>query len=288
VAVPKRETSNTKLDTQASSGSEPGVRANTQVNISSGGASGTKSEEKQEDTEFATAIGVEHREIDDPRGMPTRLAATITVPRAHIMGLLEREAPAPAAAGGGAPAAAPSEADIQARFDKEKAAIAEAAKVHLHAQKADGSDAAGEVVVLLASSGGWAGSGNGGGAGGGGGTMGGGTFGTIWAMGGGMIDKAVLGALAVVALGMMLLMVRKAGRRIEMPTAEELVGLPPALDARSDLVGEADETETAMPGIEVGEEEIKATKMRESVSEFIKENPDSASKLLNRWIAVEH
>ena len=85
---------------------------------------------------------------------------------------------------------------------------------------------------------------------------------------------------------MMVLMVRKAGKRVEMPTAEELVGLPPTLEAKSDVVGEADESETAMAGIEVGEEEIKSTKMRESVSEFIKQSPEAASKLLNRWITV--
>ena len=90
------------------------------------------------------------------------------------------------------------------------------------------------------------------------------------------------------ALGMMALMVKRAGKRVDMPTPEELVGLPPALETKTDLVGEADETETAMAGIEVGEEEIKASKMRESVSEFIKQNPDAASKLLNRWVAVEH
>src|SRR5690606_38325036 len=109
----------------------------------------------------------------------------------------------------------------------------------------------------------------------------------FWAMEGGAMDKIVLGVLALVAMGMMFLLIRKAGRRVDMPTAEELVGLPPALEAKNDIVGEADETETAMAGIEVGEEEIKAAKMRESVSEFIRQSPESASKLLNRWIAVE-
>jgi hypothetical protein len=52
-------------------------------------------------------------------------------------------------------------------------------------------------------------------------------------------------------------------------------------------VGEADESETAMAGIEVGEEEIKATKLRESVSELINQSPEVAGKMLNRWISVE-
>ena len=52
-------------------------------------------------------------------------------------------------------------------------------------------------------------------------------------------------------------------------------------------MGEADESEAALAGIEVGDEEIKMAKMRESVGEFIKQNHDAASKLLNRWISVE-
>ena len=37
--------------------------------------------------------------------------------------------------------------------------------------------------------------------------------------------------LALVALGMMFMMVRKASRPQPLPTAEELVGIPPALQA---------------------------------------------------------
>ena len=65
------------------------------------------------------------------------------------------------------------------------------------------------------------------------------------------------------------------------------MGAPPTLEAKSDLVGEADESETAMAGIEVGEDEIKASKMREQVTELIKQSPETAGKLLNRWISVE-
>jgi flagellar biosynthesis/type III secretory pathway M-ring protein FliF/YscJ len=86
---------------------------------------------------------------------------------------------------------------------------------------------------------------------------------------------------------MMMLMVRKAGKHVAPPKAEELAGSPPTLETKSDVVGEADETETAMTGILVGDEELKATKLKEQVSELIQKSPDTAVKVLNRWVSVE-
>jgi hypothetical protein len=75
--------------------------------------------------------------------------------------------------------------------------------------------------------------------------------------------------------------------RSQRPKAEELAGAPPTLETKSDVVGEADETETAMTGILVGDEELKATKLKEQVAELIQKSPDTAVKVLNRWVSVE-
>ena len=291
-SVPKKETVNTTTETAAAEGGATGLRSNVGGNVGASGTTGSRTNQSQEDTEYATQIGTDRKEIEIPAGTPTRLVATIAVPRGFIAGLWQKEQPAAAAAGGGgAAAAAPTAQQIQDQFVKEKASIEAALKPHFKTKAMDGAEVQGDVVVMMvAGEGGSGGNGSAGGgkpgSGGGGGMGGGGTFGTIWAMGGGMIDKVVLGALALVAIGMMALMVRKTGKRVELPSAEELVGLPPTLEAKSDVVGEADESETAMAGIEVGEEEIKSNKMRESVSDFIKQSPDTAAKLLNRWITV--
>ncbi len=288
VSTPKKEMTSTTADTQATAAAQPGVRSNVGSDISTSNAGpGTKSTTNTEETESTQSWGTEHRVTETPAGTPTRLVATVAVPRGFVLNLIQKEQPAAAASGGAAPAAtAPTAKEIQDRFDKERASIELALKPHFKTRANDGSDVQGEVVVMMVAGEGGSGAGaaksGGGGAGGGGG----GALGTMWALGGGMIDKVFLGALALVAIGMMVLMVRKTGKRVEMPTAEELVGLPPTLEAKSDVVGEADESETAMAGIEVGEEEIKSTKMRESVSEFIKQSPDAAGKLLNRWITV--
>jgi flagellar biosynthesis/type III secretory pathway M-ring protein FliF/YscJ len=103
----------------------------------------------------------------------------------------------------------------------------------------------------------------------------------------GIVKTAVVGALAVVALFMMFMMVRKAGKAAPLPTAEELVGIPPALQGGSDVVGEADESETAMAGIEVDSDELKTQKMLEEVTELVKSNPSGAAQIMGRWLQTE-
>jgi flagellar biosynthesis/type III secretory pathway M-ring protein FliF/YscJ len=122
-----------------------------------------------------------------------------------------------------------------------------------------------------------------GGAGGGGGD---GMMGMLGGFGG-LIEKGVLALLAAAALGMMFMLVKKGGASPNQPTAEELVGLPPALDGEADIVGEADESDQAMTGIEVPAEELETQKMLEQVSAMLDENPENVAKLLNRWIRAE-
>ena len=122
--------------------------------------------------------------------------------------------------------------------------------------------------------------------GGGSGGSGGGAVGAL--LGGGMVKQLALGALAVAALGMMLMLVRKSAAPLTLPTAQELVGVPPAMETTSDLVGEADETQTAMLGIELGDDQLKSKKMLEQVAEMVKKNPGDAAGLMNRWIATEN
>ncbi len=288
VSVLKSEKSLTDTDTRATRAGEPGVRSNVQVEINAGAAAGLDRTEKSEsETENEVRVGSRVSQITDPGGGPTRLVATVSVPRGYVIAAIQSEKAAAGGAAPGAPAApAPSEAEVQARFDAERKSIEEAVRPHLQARTTEGQLVPGEVMVaLVAGEGGIAstplrrGSGAAGSGGGGG-------VATILAYGGGIIDKVVLGALALVAVGMMFLMVRKAGKKVELPTPEQLVGLPPALATKSDLVGEADESETPIEGIEVGEDEIKAGKLREQVSELIRKSPEIAGNMLNRWVSA--
>lgn len=284
VAVPKRETVSSQSESQASPSAEPGLRANVMADINTGPGGGVKVESKDEETEFEVGIGTRSEVIRDPRGMPKRLMATINVPRAYIAALAARSK----AAGPDGDVPAPTDDEIRAVFEQEREAIADSVRVHLKTVTPTGDVVDGDVVVAMVAgpSGGFGATAGRAGAFSPGGVSG--AVGTIMALGGGVADKAVLIVLSVLALGMMFLMVRKAGAKVELPSAQELVGIPPALEATTDLVGEADETDTAILGIEVGDDTVKAQKLLEQVNELVKNSPDQAGRLMTRWIQSEN
>jgi flagellar M-ring protein FliF len=93
-----------------------------------------------------------------------------------------------------------------------------------------------------------------------------------------------VGLLALLSLGLMLGMVRRATRPDTLPSVEELAGVPPSLPSGEELVGEADELETTMAGVELNEGELKSRKIAEQISELIRSNPPEAGSILGRWV----
>ena len=80
-------------------------------------------------------------------------------------------------------------------------------------------------------------------------------------------------------------------QRVPLVTANDgsavAVEAPPAIEPDSDLVGEADEGETPMMGIEIDSDQLKRQKMLQEVSDLVKSNPQSAVGVFNRWLAPE-
>lgn len=297
ISLDKKTTESSNSSNETSSAAEPGLNSNVTADINRGNAgSGSRTEVTESTTEKENHVGSRLENIVDPKGHPTMVAVSVNVPKSFVLA----QKPAPAAGGAPAGGAAPPAIDkADPDFVKIKETIEESIKPQVRAMTmlANGnSDAkAIEALVsqsisvnlipdppkaavtvqptsLLASI-----------AGGGGGGGGVGSFG----LGSGLIEKGVLGLLALVSMGMMIMMVRKAGKRTETPSAEELVGVPPALEAQGDVIGEADEGEMAMPGIEVGEDEMQSQKMLEQVGELVTSSPEAAAKLIGRWINVE-
>ncbi|MEO0483600.1 MAG: flagellar M-ring protein FliF C-terminal domain-containing protein [Planctomycetota bacterium] len=283
VSLPGEERRTEETMSEQSRGAEPGVRSNAAADINRGsGGTGTQTSRTDEEISFQNAVGTSVRQIVDPRGHPTRLAASINIPMGYVRSLVDRTL-APAAEGEEPPVA--TDEQVEARFAAERARIVEAIRPHLNARDALGAQTEGEVVVSMIpidvpalGSPQRAGV-----LGGFGDALGGGNL----MASGGLIDKAVLGVLSVAALGMMALMVRKAGKRVELPSASELVGLPPTLEGDGDLVGEADETEAAMQGIEVGDDAVRTNKIREEVETLVQQDAQQAAKLLTRWMAED-
>jgi flagellar M-ring protein FliF len=283
--LPRRVSETTSSTSETGTSAVPGVQANQAADITRAGSTGSRTDSREESTEYESRFGTRTETIVDPRGQSTAVAVSINVPRGYVEGLLAR----------GGDSQAPDEKAILERFEKEvKPEIIALVSPHVRAmvsQAAQGADpqvvkAMVQESISVALVPGEAMPGEGvqragmlSSLGGGGG----GPFG----LGAGLVDKAVLILLSLVAMGLMVMMVRRAGRKPEMPTPEELVGVPPTLETVGDVIGEADEGETALSGIEVGEKEMEAAKRLEQVTEMVSKDPGAAAKLLGRWIRVE-
>lgn len=276
VTLPLSEDSQSSTQGEASSGGQPGVRSNVRADLGESSGGGSSSTQETSTSKFESHVGRETQRVIDPRGMPTRLGASINVPRSYVASLL-----AQAGGAAGADAAALTDEEIDARFEVERERIRQSVLPHVQTLGATGV-VAGEVVVtmvpvdlpgaLVPAEAGMLGSLTGVGS---------------MADAGGLIDKVVLGALALASLAMMLMMVRKAGKRESLPTAEEIIGIPPALEVPSELIGEAGEEDTALAGIEVDEVSIAATKKLQQVQELLEKQPEMAASMLGRWVSTE-
>lgn len=303
VSLPRKEETTEDVSTEGGGtrADVPGVQSNQSADIAQVSTTtnqGGKTQNTTNKVESENHVGSKTETVVDPRGFPTMVAVSVNVPRSFVARVVKSGAPAPA--GGAAPAgdqaAQPTEQEIADAFDKKVRPVIEASiKPQVRAltmlgmknAKPEAVDAmvdqsvgvslipmdfeppapqsAGIIGTLTSVTGG----------GGGGG------------VGGSILDKALLGIISLIALGMMFALVKKSGKKVEVPTAEELVGLPPAIDGGSDIVGEAEESESAMMGIEVGDDTMESQKMLEQINTMVGQSPDNVARLLNRWIERE-
>tara|TARA_R110000868_G_scaffold411617_1_gene706227 strand:- start:309313 stop:311052 length:1740 start_codon:yes stop_codon:yes gene_type:complete len=276
---------------QASRGAEPGVRSNQTASINTGGGSGNSSNSAETIKEYDNQFGYITKNTVDPRGMPTHIRASIMVPEEYIRELLTNSRSA--SAGEGEPEPVTDE-DIREKFEGMdgnsgfKSLIVKQVAPHLMGQAPDGSMIAGDVVVSMApigdsyrrvgqmQSAGFMGS-----------IMGSGGGSSVMLGNGNLVETVLVGVLAAVSILMMLMMVKRSSRSIELPSAEELVGLPPQLEGANDMIGEADESDSAMTGIEIEDAMVQIRQLREQVGELITADPDSAAGLVERWAEIE-
>lgn len=303
LSMVKKTIEDSTKSNQTTGGAEPGVGANqtADINNGAGGGSGagTSTEKTTSTTEMENHVGSKNETIVDPKGYPTMVALSVNIPRGFVASLIKAATPAagttPAPAPAGGAAAGPDDAAIKDKFEKDvKPAIIEMLKPQVRAMMVQSGKAPTDLTKLVDEAiavsmmpidlpplaapqtagifGGSSASGGGG---------------SLMGIPGSLIDKGVLGILALVSLGMMMMMLKKVSKRTETPTAEELVGLPPSIEAPGEVIGEADESETPMEGIEVDDGLMKSQKILEQVTELVEKTPDSAARLLNRWMSVQ-
>lgn len=97
------------------------------------------------------------------------------------------------------------------------------------------------------------------------------------------VKEVALGVLALVSLFMVSNMVKK-GTPAPVVAAPPPVKPPARLDAAEESVGEASEGTALLDGMELDEDSVKAQQMLGQVSEMVGSDPDSAAKLVQRWL----
>lgn len=265
-----------RTSTQQSGSREPGVRPNTGQDLASNNRTTVMSDIRGQ-SKLVNAFGNTESTRKDPKGYAVQINATVLVPRSYIIRLLQ----GPLAED----AEPPPEPDPQAVAAKSQEVCDEIKRLVeplIDTGPLSGA-VPGTVVVstFVDAIGGSLGMLGGGAAGRGGGFAGG-------MVSEGLVKTGGLGALALVSLMLMFMMVRKATREEELPSAEELVGIPPALAGTdTDLVGEADESVAAMEGVEISEDAVRRQQMIEQINDLAANAPDEAAALLRRWIKVD-
>lgn len=272
VSAPLSE-SRTETSTRGATPMEaPGTRPNVGMSLSDASRASSATSERQ-DTRFQSRIPETQRNEFDPTGYPVKIDVGIVIPWSHFRRVWELTK-------GGADGAQPDDAALAAIRDGEIDRIKRLVETQITTDSVEQSRK-GVVEVT------WfydfdadlqrAGVGSGGS--------------TIieglmpGSPGGSLVKNIALGGLALVALGMMLMMVRRAGEKPRMPSASELSGLPPTLDNEdADLVGEADESNPPLEGMELDDESLRRQQMLGQLNELVRNNPSETAALLKRWV----
>lgn len=271
---------NTRTSTNAASGNEPGVQPNTGVALASSGRQGSQMSDESSQTSSIPLVDKTETQTRDNKGYALQINASIGVPKSYFIRLFQNSTKGDATA---QPDPAVLDALVLSETEKIKSYI-----TPLIDTKAIEGATAGTVAVTMVSdfgAGAFVGNTNATveGASVAGGVAGGGGSATD-----GLVKYISLGGLAVISLAMMFMMVRKASVREEMPSASEMVGIPPALAAaESDLVGEADEASPALEGLELNDDAIRRSQMLDQITEMVSNTPEDAANLLRRWMRAE-
>jgi len=285
ISVPVSESTQTSETRGAASAREPGAMPNTGMALGGGASGGQSATERSENRYLSQIPGTRETEVD-PTGYAVKIDVGVAVPWSYFVRVWRLRNPST----DGNAAASPDEAAVSTVRDEEIARIrrlveplvatdgfSDAKKgvveVSWFYDFADDSPAPsiaagfGELVL---------GSGGGGGGGGGGGFS---------ISGGGILKPIGLGVLAIVSLFFMFNIAKKASVSEQMPSAEELAGVPPMLDSESgELIGEADEATPALEGVELDDDSLRRQQMLDQLNELAGRDPEELSGILRRWM----
>ncbi|MFW5653759.1 MAG: hypothetical protein ACOC0P_06905 [Planctomycetota bacterium] len=269
-------------------GGVPGDPAQTGTTSAMGiGGSSSDTNERTTSSEetltFEPKAGVRETQEQDPGGKPTRINATIRIPKSFISRIWHAQNPDATDE--------PNDTQLQLLFAEQRSQLEEQIgnlidTTEPYSDPAQGAAAiASQAAVMVGMYYDFDASIFGGGtadtAASGVGTWLVSADGTIAGM---EVRDIMLGGFTLMSLFLLFRIVRGATVRRDLPSAEELVGIPPSLRSETeDLIGEADVSEPPMDALEVDDDEIRAQKLVEQVEELVGTNPAETSKILGRW-----
>ena len=249
-----------------------GVRPNTQMSIDSGGGTLEVETESSTETEFMPLVPTEESTRRVAGHALERVNVSINVPRSWFVGVYR------GSLGGDATEEAPGDDDLQPIIERELGRIREQVQPQV-ATRVGGVDVEGTVVAKMVYDAGSFTPGTAGGGGAAGAAVE--ALGSAWAGSGPVV------ALAAAAVGLMLFLVKRATREEDLPSVQELAGIPADLELDADMIADAAGADTALAGHEISEEELRSRRIAEQIGELILSNPDDAGNLLGRWVDAD-
>jgi flagellar biosynthesis/type III secretory pathway M-ring protein FliF/YscJ len=284
ISVPISEQSQTSEMKGASQAREPGTVPNTGMQVMSSAGGGSQSTTERSENRYLSQIpGTQETELD-PTGYATKIDVGVAIPWSYFVKVWKLRNPAQE----GAEAKEPDEATLAPIRTEEIARITKLIEP-LVATDAVEDAKPGTVAISwfydfadetpapsMAANIGEIVLGGGGGGGGGGGFS---------ISGGGLIKPIGLGILAIVSLFFMFNIAKKASVREQLPSAEELAGVPPMLESDGgDIIGEADEATPALEGMELDDDSLRRQQMLDQLNELASRDPEELSGILRRWM----
>lgn len=256
----EREMVEETVSRDISDAGEPGPRSNTGLSINGASPAGREQTSNTTETQFVESKPILLEQDTVHTGNQVKqINVAVNIPRSFFVGLYKQQNPESEAE--------PTSADLAPMIQPELTKIEQKVKVlTLADEQGDvNADMVPDTQVVMAEN---AGS----------------TVGKL--LDGGWGSQASLAVLGLISLGLMLKVYRNATRPESLPSIEELAGVPPSLPSDEELIGEADESETTMPGVELDEDDLKARRIAEQIGDLVRADPGEASRLLGKWVST--
>jgi flagellar biosynthesis/type III secretory pathway M-ring protein FliF/YscJ len=242
---------------------DPGVSANTGLRTNRGGGEGTKTSEKTTEERMKVLPGEKTTKTIVGRGDVTVVSASVRVPRSHFANILKSRN-----ADGKAPDEKTLDAFIGAELPKLKEVVVLA--MGLQDDKAVRVDSYADSPPMLLAAAGT--------------PLAASITGPMSITSYG--KEIALGGLALVSLFMLMMMVKRSAPAPAIVAAAVSQGtVPQMLSAGEMFAGEAGAGGTMLDGMELDDDTVKTQHMLDQVTTLVKDNPDAAASLVQRWMS---